>query len=843
MLGLIGELALFVAFAAAIASGVAYVLASRDRLTPTEALQYKRLGRGGWLASLGATVGASVILWTLLLTEQYQYHYVYSQTSSAMPFRYQFSAFWAGQEGSFMLWILMTGAVGASVLWWSTRRAGITAASVKARETFEAPVMAVCALCLGFLLSMVIGLKIGGIQIGASPFITLAEKFPDAPIVQQAGYVPQDGQGLNDLLQNPWMTIHPPTLFVGFTMMMVPFAFAVAGLWKRQYTQWVKPALPWTLVGLGVLGLGIMMGGYWAYITLSFGGWWAWDPVENSSLVPWLIGVAALHAMLVQKKTSGGHKAALLLTVAAFAFVIYSTFLTRSGILGDVSVHSFVDLGLYNQLLLFILSIIGLGFGLFFYRYRDLPKPAAPPATLSRESFIFMGALTLALTGLVIILGTSAPIFGRIFRDNPAAVDVAFYNEWTLPLGIVMALLAGLGQLLWWTKMSVENVNRILLRPLALTAVSTAVAAPFIARGLATPQAPIADASVEGGAIEASLLGAGFAGFWDVYGVSLLVLLLAFAAFFAFWGNSLVLWRIGRGNLKLAGGSLTHVGFALVLMGILTSSFFNSPLTDGQGASVGGDRDNFIVEKGQTKAVEGYAFTYTGEGYNDEGKPVYILDVTTPSGRQFEARNVVYQDSRDQTIQSPHVDKTLMQDLYIAVYPSFMFGPTEEEQNGEIMLQRGETRSLGNREYSLRFVDYELDIDEAVVDIDPATVDLAVAARLELTNRATGETRTLRPVYVITNENEQQFIQNRVLDWGITVTFTGMEVNQGAIKLGVEGVSIQPEEWMVVQAYEKPFISILWLGTLILLAGFTLASVRRFGEQRSRKRDVKTEAA
>ncbi|MEL7169667.1 MAG: cytochrome c-type biogenesis CcmF C-terminal domain-containing protein, partial [Bacteroidota bacterium] len=456
--------------------------------------------------------------------------------------------------------------------------------------------------------------------------------------------------------------------------------------------------------------------------------------------------------------------------------------------------------------------------------------------------------LTLALTGLVIILGTSAPIFGRIFRDNPAAVDVAFYNEWTLPLGIVMALLAGLGQLLWWTKMSVENVNRILLKPLALTAVSTAVAAPFIARGLATPQAPIADASTEGGAIEASLLGAGFAGFWDVYGISLLVLLLAFAAFFAFWGNSLVLWRIGRGNLKLAGGSLTHVGFAVMLLGILTSSFFNSPLTDGQGASVGGDRDNFIVEKGQTKSVEGYTFTYTGEGYNDEGKPVYILDVTTPSGRSFEARNVVYQDSRDQTIQSPHVDKTLMQDLYIAVYPSFMFGPTEEEQNGEIMLQRGETRSLGNtigsgREYSLRFVDYELDIDEAVVDIDPATVDLAVAARLELTNQSTGETRTLRPVYVITNDNEQQFIQNRVLDWGITVTFTGMEVNQGAIKLGIEGVSIQPEEWMVVQAYEKPFISILWLGTLILLAGFTLASARRFGEQRSRRRDVADDAA
>ena len=163
-----------------------------------------------------------------------------------------------------------------------------------------------------------------------------------------------------------------------------------------------------------------------------------------------------------------------------------------------------------------------------------------------------------------------------------------------------------------------------------------------------------------------------------------------------------------------------------------------------------------------------------------------------------------------------------------------------DEALGRVRLE-GETATLVR--LGRRDMEDDTDDTEAGVDIDPVTVDLAVAARLELTNRATGETRTLRPVYVITNENEQQFIQNRVLDWGITVTFTGMEVNQGAIKLGVEGVSIQPEEWMVVQAYEKPFISILWLGTLILLAGFTLASVRRFGEQRSRKRDVKTEAA
>ena len=225
----------------------------------------------------------------------------------------------------------MTAATGAILIRWWTRP-GREGAAREAQLSFGPVVMAVVALCAAFLLSMTVGLKLGPLPIGASPFISLADKFPDAPMLQVAGFVPADGQGLNDLLQNPWMVIHPPTLFVGFTLLMVPFAFAAAGLVTRRYTQWVRPALPWALAGAGILGIGIMMGGYWAYETLSFGGWWAWDPVENASLVPWLFSVAGLHAMIVQKKTSAGHKSALALTVIAFQFVIYSTFLTRSAL-------------------------------------------------------------------------------------------------------------------------------------------------------------------------------------------------------------------------------------------------------------------------------------------------------------------------------------------------------------------------------------------------------------------------------------------------------------------------------------------------------------------------------
>ena len=833
MLGTIGSLLVLVALVATVLAGVAFFKAAggRTAVPPPDAAVWKRIGRGSWLAMLGATVVAFFMLMYAFGTHQYQYAYVYQNSSNDLPTYFTLAATWAGQEGSFLLWIVLNALLGAALIRWGTRPVEGRAAEL--RRLFEAPMMAVFALGQFFLLSMIAGLRLGTLKVGSSPFQTLAEKFPDAPVLQVAGYVPPDGNGLNDLLQNYWMTIHPPTLFVGFAAMMVPFAFAVAALWTRRYTEWVRPALPWTLFATLVLGVGIVLGGYWAYETLSFGGYWAWDPVENSSLVPWLFGIAAIHAMIVQKRSAAGHKSALILSIAAFMFVVYSTFLTRSGILGDVSVHSFVDLGLYNQLLLWILTMGVLGFGLFALRYRELPAPKTPPATLSRESMIFTGALTLCLMGLVIIVGTSAPILGRIVRDNPAGVAISFYNTWTLPLAVIVAGLAGLGQLFWWKKMTVENVNRALLKPLALTVASVAavlVLTPFVPMTTGVlPPPPVQTAAVE------AAIGAGFEVFWSVYGQSILLLLLLFTAFFALYGNGAVLWRIARGNLKLAGGSLTHVGFALMLLGIFSSTVFNDPLTDGQGANIRGDRDNFILQQGQTKDVKGWAVRYDGKRYNDRGRSVFVLDVTAPNGRRFEALNEVYQSKTDQWIQHPHVEQFVDQDLYIAVYPSAMMtGGQSTSAPGELLLRRDETAPLDNGAYTVTFSNYDLAPDADVVGVPEDSLDLAVGAVLDVTNRATGETRTIRPVYVILTDRTQQYVQNRIADWGLTFTFTGMKVEDNAVQIVVEGASTTPEDWIVVQAYRKPFINLLWLGTFVLSVGFVLSIVRRAKEQRER---------
>ncbi|MEM6336221.1 MAG: cytochrome c biogenesis protein CcsA, partial [Bacteroidota bacterium] len=466
MVGILGNVLILGSFVLCIGTVFAYYRATNDQRAGVES-NWLRLGRLGWTLSTTMLFGASGLLWYLLFTHDFSYYYVWKNTSLDLPPYYLISSLWAGQEGSFMVWMMFTGLTGWGV--------------IKYGRHLEAPSMAVIAFCQMFMISMIVGLQFGSVPIGSDPFKLLTTHFPDAPFLQNGG-TPPDGNGLNDLLKNPWMAIHPPTMFIGFALMIVPFAYAIAGLWTRDYSSWVKPALPWALFSAMMLGSGLLMGGYWAYVTLSFGGYWAWDPVENSSLVPWLIGVAAIHTMLAQKRSGQSYKASILLNIIAYMLVVYSTFLTRSGILGDISVHSFVDLGLNNQLLLWILSMGAIGFGLYIKRYKELPTPKKEPALLSREFMIFSGAMLLCAISLVIILGTSAPIFGRIFRDNPSGVPIEFYNKWSLPITAVIAFLIGLGQLFWWNRMKVENVNKVLLWPLVASVAGTVlilVVTPF----------------------------------------------------------------------------------------------------------------------------------------------------------------------------------------------------------------------------------------------------------------------------------------------------------------------------------------------------------------------------
>ncbi|MXW63291.1 MAG: cytochrome C assembly protein [Bacteroidetes bacterium SB0662_bin_6] len=840
MSGVIGQILVLFGFVVCALAGYAYLQAAR-----TGNSEWRWIGRAAWGAMTASLAAAAVILMVLLLTHQFQYSYVYQQTSRALPTHFLVSSFWAGQEGSFLLWILLMSALGLVLM--------------RTKRAWEAPVMAIVAGSQWFLISMISGLQLGPLRIGASPFATLAEKFPDAPMLQIPGFIPADGSGLNDLLQNYWMVIHPPTLFLGFTLMAVPFAFAVAALWKRRYTEWIPQALPWALVATAVLGVGITMGGYWAYETLSFGGYWAWDPVENSSLVPWLTGIAAVHTMIIRKRSGRGHKSTFLFCILSYMLVIYSTFLTRSGILGDISVHSFVDLGMMNQLLLWILAMGVVGFGLFAYRYRELPAPDREPHLLSREFMTFCGALLLACLAAVVTVGTSSPILGKLFREAPSTVPIDFYNKWTLPISILLVFLAGLGQLFWWHRMDVEQVNRVLIKPIAGAVASTVavlIFTPFVAETVQRPDFSASGLSPAGPAQDVSQAGFGAGGgflegiqhFGEVYGTGILLLLLVFMAFFALYGNGMVLWKVGRGNPRMAGGATAHVGFAIMVLAIVASSGFSKPIGAVRGVPIEDGRDSFVLERGQTRMIGGYQVTYSGRERTARNRPVYVLDFIDPNGREFTVRPVVYKSDQAQWIQHPDHEMYPDKDIFVAVSPRVMQEDARASgddpanpvaRQGELTISRGDSTVVGDDEFAIQFINYQTDLADL-----PDSTEIGVAALLDVTHLETGETRRLSPVYLIMQDRTQQYIQNRVSDWGLTVTFTGMNVDTGSIRLFLEGVAVEADDWLIVQAYEKPLINFLWFGFLLLTGGFGFAAYRRYADNRhSARRAARTSGA
>src|SRR5438132_6269446 len=281
---------------------------------------------------------------------------------------------------------------------------------------------------------------LGLVTVMRGPFLT----FPP-------GHVPADGQGLNPLLQDPWMTIHPPVLFTGFSSLAVPFAIAMAGLVRRDYDGWIKVVLPWTVFSVAILATGFIMGGVWAYKVLGWGGYWGWDPVENGSLIPWLSNAALLHGVLVQRATGSLRRTNFFLAVTSYVLVLYASFLTRSGVLADFSVHSFVNLGLNGFLLSFLLVTAVVGYGTLIFRARDIPGPREPLGSLSRESMMWLGQLVFMLMCGLTAVGMSAPLITRLC--GPASnVQTSYYNLVNSPLAIAMGLLLGVAPLMRWRK-------------------------------------------------------------------------------------------------------------------------------------------------------------------------------------------------------------------------------------------------------------------------------------------------------------------------------------------------------------------------------------------------------
>ncbi|HDL01947.1 MAG TPA: hypothetical protein ENH23_06915, partial [candidate division Zixibacteria bacterium] len=424
-LAYLGDVLIFSTAISLVLSTVFYLLAWRGK---DEVLN---LARNFYYASTALISTAIAVLLYLILTHDFSVAYVYSYSSTDLPLGYLISTLWGGQEGTFLLWIFFTSLLGIIML----RTAGL----------FEKGNMFFVNL---FLLSIII------ILIKKSPFELL-------PVFST------EGAGLNPLLQNFWMQIHPPIMFIGFSGAVFPFAFAMTGLIEKKYTQWAESAKRWTVFAWLSLGVSLVMGGYWAYITLGWGGFWAWDPVENSSFIPWIFLAAQIHVLFINRLRRGLMRFSLFMVCLSFWSVLYGTFLTRSGVLADFSVHSFVDLGLNNYLASGLLFFVFIGLGLIALRWKDIPPNKSFSQAASKSYMITLGILFLFIGGILTLIGTSAPLLTR-FSDDPSAVGLHYYFITMTPIAIGVMLLLGIFPAFKW--------NRGLSKPkLLLTGISAGV--------------------------------------------------------------------------------------------------------------------------------------------------------------------------------------------------------------------------------------------------------------------------------------------------------------------------------------------------------------------------------
>lgn len=470
--GMIGKTFIWISFAAAIIGTVLYFMNTRRKDEPLKTI--RSYARGFFILHVFSLVSVAVILYYLIFSHYFEYAYVWQYSSSLLPVKYIISCFWAGPEGSFLVWAVFQALIGVVLILIS--------------RDWEDHVLSVVSLSQVFVTSMMLGVHFLSFKIGGSPFMLLRDTYSNIQdsIFLHPDYLSmvKDGNGLNPLLENIWMTIHPPILFLGYALALVPFSYAISGLMRKEYTSWIKVALPWTLLSLTLLGAGILLGGAWAYVSLTFGGFWSWDPVENSSLVPWMTLVAGLHFMLVARKQRYALLSAFAFITISYVLVLYASFLTRSGVLADSSAHSFTDNGMTAQLLVFLLVFLVLAIVFITIHVKNFSEKKSE-ILLSREFWIFLGAIIVVLAAFQIIFTTSLPVFNSIFKTNiaPPADRVGFYNRWQTPYVLLIAGFIAFTQFLHYNINSGKVFLKKMVAPFLLSIV---VLIPFMMKGILT---------------------------------------------------------------------------------------------------------------------------------------------------------------------------------------------------------------------------------------------------------------------------------------------------------------------------------------------------------------------
>jgi cytochrome c-type biogenesis protein CcmF len=783
--GNLGHLAVVVAFATSVICTFAFLFASNN-----DELSWKKLANVSFFIH---TVSVFTIIGTLFYiihSHYFEYAYAWQHSSRDLPVQYMISCFWEGQEGSFLLWIFWQMVIGNILL----RTAG----------KWTSAVMSVLMLSQIALTSMLIGVYVFGYKLGSSPFELLRNTMSNAPLFSRPDYLSKiaDGNGLNPLLQNYWMVIHPPTLFFGFATTIVPFAFALAGLWKREYAAWIRPALPWALVSVMVLGTGIIMGGFWAYESLSFGGYWAWDPVENASLIPWIILIAGVHVMIIHKVTGNSLPVALLLILATFILVLYATFLTRSGILGNASVHSFTDLGMSGQLLVFLFLFIILAAAMLVWRWKELPRTGKDEEVYTREFWMFIGSLVLVISAFQVILTTSIPVFNKVFGTNlaPPSDVIMHYNKWQMPMAILIAILSGAGHILKFKKNGVEPLRKILYCAAASSVVATAL---FFAFELQN---------------------------WFYLG-------LLFASVFSIIANGTLLLPKLTGSAKKWGSTIAHIGFGVLLMGVLVSSANKQVISINQSGLIlnpdfdqQANMEHVYLEKGKPVRMADYEITYVNDStqwVNNFYQVHYrkLRKGTNDVQYEFNLYPNAQINPKMGLVANPDTKHYLSHDVF-----TYVSSVPKEKGEAKFINTKEHVVKVGDTLYTNNGYAVLQQLNSNVREAQSAGPDMQLLIAADLKVHTLTNEYTATPMYGIRNNSVIQF-ESVLDDARLRFRFKALDPQTG--KITIESAEKDMSgEFIIMKAIVFPWINLVWAGTIIMIIGFLCSIWKRVSEYR-----------
>ncbi len=798
-IGNLGHFFIVLSFVAVALASFAFLKAELSKDNKVQK-SWNKLARYAFFTHGFSILAIFSLLFYMILNHHYEYHYAWSHSSNDLPIYYIISSFWEGQEGSFLLWQFWHVVLGFVL--------------IKIAKNYENPVMSVLSFSQVLLSTMVLGIHVFGYKIGVNPFTLLRNVMADAPIFAKADYLNfiADGNGLNLLLQNYWMVIHPPILFLGFAATVVPFSYAIASLWRADYKEWLRPALAWSLFTIGILGTGIFMGGAWAYESLSFGGFWAWDPVENASLVPWLLIVAGTHTLVAYKYTKRGLGISYVLLILTFIFILYSTFLTRSGVLGDTSVHSFTDLGMTGQLLVYMAFLTIPALILLFVRMRNIPKVEGEEAFLSREFWMFIGALIFIISAVQITWDTSLPVTNKLFGTNLALGTevVAHYNKVQIIIGIFLSLGAAIIQFLTYKKGVINKYFKYLGLTFVLSlAVATAI-------GFSYNFPLIIDYK----------LGETSIPFLSTYWLLLL------SGLFALFSNIAYIVLVVKNKFWQWSGAISHIGFGLFVLGILISQGRQETISInvmgvdyGEGFEDQEKQTNIFLPQGDTVVMGDYWVSYQGR-HDEAKKEIFSVHYARKNDKGEVIEEFLLSPDAQISdgmglVSNPDTKHYLSRDIFTHV-TSIPEKP-EEVVNEVVEMQIGDTLFSSKHFTILNKIVSNPPNDEFVFN----DTLLGLGAQLTI-HGFDGYEKSVTPIYVI-NVNDGSVTSPEIMDYKSSLEYQILSFNPETetVSLGLKDFN-GSEDFIIMKAIVFPYINVLWIGGIIMLLGAFMSSIKRY---------------